>query len=545
MEEVIMKIAKILRNIICILAFVTVLSGTMYCSAAENSKGINVEYHTEHEIRSYLEKKKINLDKKSSFAVTPSASKPYKTGKLSDATLKSALNIVNAVRYIAGIDDNLKLNNSYNEMAQAAALLNAANKQLSHYPSKPSGISSSIYNLGYQGASSSNLAWSSWETGFGYKIVHQWMDDGDASNIDRVGHRRWILHPPMKKIGFGQVNEGGTYAAMYAFDNAFGETSYYGVAWPAQNMPLEFFGDNYPWSISMGKVIDASKVKVTLVRKSDNKKWVFSKKSKSGYFNVENSNYGQNGCIIFRPNNITYKAGDKFTVNITGLDQKVSYEVKFFSLNESCKHSYGSSTVKQKATLSANGKITAVCKKCGKKKNTIIYKASTVSLSEKKVVYNGKEQKPSVVVKDSKGKNISSKYYTVTYENTKEVGIGSVTVNFKGRYSGTKKLQLKIYPKQIEITDLQATEEGFEVNYSKGNKDIANYQLEYSTSSKFTSGTKVDFEKTPERKETITELKAGKTYYVRIRCYKEVEVDGEIQTVYSKWSSVKKIKIKK
>lgn len=442
-----MKISKFLRNVMCILAFVMVLSGTMVCSAADKSKGINVEYHTEHEIRSYLGKKKINIDKKSSFAKKPSASKPYKAGKLSDTTLKSALKTVNAVRYIAGIDDNLQLNDEYNKLAQAAALLNAANGQLSHYPSKPSGISSSLYELGYQGASRSNLAWTSWETGMGYSIIHLWMNDGDASNIDRVGHRRWVLNPPMKEIGFGQVNEGGTYTAMYAFDNTFGETSYYGVAWPAQNMPIEFFKDTYPWSISMGDIVDASKVKVTLVRKRDNKKWVFSKNSKKGYFNVENSYYGQRGCIIFRPDDITYKAGDKFTVKITGLDQTVSYEVKFFSLNESCKHSYGKTSVKKKATESANGKRTAVCKKCGKKKNTTIYKISTVSLSKKKVVYNGKEQKPSVIVKDSKGNTISSKYYTVTYENTKEVGIGSVTVTFKGRYSGTKKLQLKIYPK--------------------------------------------------------------------------------------------------
>ena len=117
-----------------------------------------------------------------------------------------------------------------------------------------------------------------------------------------------------------------------AFDNTFGATPYYGVAWPAQNMPIEFFRDIYPWSISMGDIVDISKVKVTLVRKSDNKKWVFSKKTKNGYFNVENSNYGQKGCIIFRPDNITYKAGDKFTVTITGLEQTVSYEVKFFSL---------------------------------------------------------------------------------------------------------------------------------------------------------------------------------------------------------------------
>ena len=68
----------------------------------------------------------------------------------------------------------------------------------------------------------------------------------------------------------------GTYAAMYAFDNWYEPTDYYGVAWPAQNMPVEFFGSSYPWSISMGKEVDKSAVKVTLIRQSDQKKWAFS-----------------------------------------------------------------------------------------------------------------------------------------------------------------------------------------------------------------------------------------------------------------------------
>ena len=74
------------------------------------------------------------------------------------------------------------------------------------------------------------------------------------------------------------------------------------------------------------------KVKVTLKRKSDNKTWTFTKKSAKGYFNINNDGYGQTGCIIFRPNKISYKSGDTFQVTITGLKNKVSYQVKFFSL---------------------------------------------------------------------------------------------------------------------------------------------------------------------------------------------------------------------
>ena len=47
----------------------------------------------------------------------------------------------------------------------------------------------------YDGTSSSNL-------GQGYRnlstaITDGWIDDGDTSNIDRIGHRRWCLDPRM------------------------------------------------------------------------------------------------------------------------------------------------------------------------------------------------------------------------------------------------------------------------------------------------------------------------------------------------------------
>ncbi|MDE6635932.1 MAG: hypothetical protein K2K09_04925, partial [Lachnospiraceae bacterium] len=54
-----------------------------------------------------------------------------------------------------------------------------------------------------------------------------------------------------------------------------------------------------------------------------------------GAFYVNNDNYGQKGCIIFRPDDIEeYKAGDSYDVNIvTGLSSgDVSYTVNFFNL---------------------------------------------------------------------------------------------------------------------------------------------------------------------------------------------------------------------
>ena len=88
------------------------------------------------------------------------------------------------------------------------------------------------------------------------------------------------------------------------------------------------------------------------------------------------------------------------------------------------------------------------------------------------------------------------------------------------------------------ITSLSAKDNGFTVKWKKKTK-ITGYQIQYSTSSKFsmknTKTVKIKKAKTVSKK--ITKLKAAKKYYVRIRTYKGKK--------YSKWSKVKSIKTTK
>ena len=65
------------------------------------------------------------------------------------------------------------------------------------------------------------------------------------------------------------------------------------------------------------------------------------------------------------------------------------------------------------------------------------------------------------------------------------------------------------------------------------------YELVYSTDSKFKSAKKVSISSTTK---TLSKLKKGKTYYVKARAYKK---DSNGTKIYGKYSSVKKIKIKK
>lgn len=71
-------------------------------------------------------------------------------------------------------------------------------------------------------------------------------------------------------------------------------------------------------------------------------------------------------------------------------------------------------------------------------------------------------------------------------------------------------------------------------------KDAAGYQIDYSTSKKFTS------KKTKEagaaaKTKTLTGLKAGKKYYVRVRAYR---IDSMGNRIYGVYSGVKNVKVK-
>lgn len=88
-------------------------------------------------------------------------------------------------------------------------------------------------------------------------------------------------------------------------------------------------------------------------------------------------------------------------------------------------------------------------------------------------------------------------------------------------------------PSATQITSIKAVDNGFKVKWKK--KSVTGYQVQYSTSKKFTSKTsktlKVNKAKTTSK--TVKKLKAKKKYYVRVRTYKTVKK----KNYYSKWSA--------
>lgn len=205
------------------------------------------------------------------------------------------------------------------------------------------------------------------------------------------------------------------------------------------------------------------------------------------------------------------------------------------------KHTY--KTTVTKATLSKNGKSVKKCTACGNvAKTTTIKYAKTIKLSATSYTYDGKAKKPTVTVKDSSGKKLKlNTDYTVTYaKGRKKVGTYKVTVKMKGNYKGTKTLTFKINPKKTTVSKLTAGKKSLKVKISK--KAVTGYEVQYSTSKKFTkSTTKTKTVKSYKTTSvTLKSLKAKKTYYVRVRTFKTASG----KKYYSDWSSYKSKKTK-
>lgn len=210
-------------------------------------------------------------------------------------------------------------------------------------------------------------------------------------------------------------------------------------------------------------------------------------------------------------------------------------------------HEYQTATTK--ATTKADGKIVKSCKHCGQTTTTVIAHPKSVALKQTSYTYNKKNRKPSVTIEDTKGNKLKSGTdYTVSYpKKCKNVGRYTVTVKFKGNYQGTVKKSYQILPKGTSLSEVTAKKKGFTAKWKKQKTQTAGYELQYSTNKKFKrkQTKKTVIKKTKTTTYKAKKLKANKKYYIRIRTYQNVKVNGKTKKLYSSWSKAKSIKTKK
>ena len=235
------------------------------------------------------------------------------------------------------------------------------------------------------------------------------------------------------------------------------------------------------------------------------------------------------------------KRGEKLTLNVTASPSYASNKkVVWKSANTKI------------ATVDANGSVTA--KAPGRTKITVTssenssYQASCTVTVPYKITY-----------KLNKGKNNASNpltYYgkKVTLKNPSRKGYAFAgwytDAKFKKKItsiSSSAKSDYILYAKWTKVKVAKASLTSAKNSKSKQillkYKKVSGakgYEISYSTDKKFKKA--VTKKNTAKTSYTISKLKKGKIYYVRIRAYK---MDSTGKKVYGKYSSVKKVKVSK
>ena len=211
--------------------------------------------------------------------------------------------------------------------------------------------------------------------------------------------------------------------------------------------------------------------------------------------------------------------------------------------------------VKKAATFSQNGVVNNECSMChALRKSTVIKALKSIRLTGTVFTYTGgKLATPKVIVKDSAGKTVAATQYTLTYisrANSKAVssisaiGQYKVQVKFKKAYSGVKKLYFTVKPRAVvQYTPLTA-KKAVSARWRK-DASATGYQVVIAANKAFTAGKKtITLNKNGIAAQKFTGLKSGKIYYIKIRAYKRITVDGKSVNIYSSYSPVKAVKCK-
>lgn len=172
----------------------------------------------------------------------------------------------------------------------------------------------------------------------------------------------------------------------------------------------------------------------------------------------------------------------------------------------------------------------------------LIYK-----LSQKNFVFNSDNQYPQVIVTDANGRDLEKNmdYYTEVDSDLWEMGQTGkykLTIKLCGEYTGEESKYFYIRAKAPKITNTVSRSKGFTVYWNKRNwmenGKADRYEVQYSTSQKFTNAKTITMNHPDNYAKRVTGLRTGTTYYVRVRALTKVS-DGYIRSAWSDTVNVK------
>jgi hypothetical protein len=258
--------------------------------------------------------------KEGHVVTTPSpytkGTKQCDVGTLAKGGITDTLLRINLFRWMEGLapvaDEATK-----NAGAQACAVLQAWNEPASLTPSphKPQASATCYTSTAATWAGQSNLAWGASTS----DAIDLYVKDPGASNAASFGHRRWVLNPPLSKVGIGFVsggsngNTGGQAQCLGVFDTSGTGPSPTWFAWPpAGYVPVEVTqsvlneGWGFTFHMKQKDVVSSATITVTNLT---------TRQSAPVTVKKLNQGYGYE-AISFYPNGWTPAAGSVYRTTV-------------------------------------------------------------------------------------------------------------------------------------------------------------------------------------------------------------------------------------
>ena len=236
-----------------------------------------------------------------------------KAGAISDTLLR-----INMFRWLEGLG-NVNDDATYDADAQACSNLEAWwDFTSTASPHEPTSTAQCYTANGAATAGESNLSWGS---GGPAQSIDQYMED--SGNETTLGHRRWIVNPPLNPVGIGYWQTGGTYGnasclRIFASKGTGPKPSWNAVP-PAGFAPLEM-AKYAQWSFE-GSLAGIASATASVTRVDDNTVLTVTQQ-------VLSQGYGQD-TMSFEPSGWAPEAGKTYRVTISGLTAgPVTYDVK-------------------------------------------------------------------------------------------------------------------------------------------------------------------------------------------------------------------------
>jgi hypothetical protein len=252
--------------------------------------------------------------RKPKMTTGPKLTPPFEAGAVSPESQNEAVKYIQLYRLLSNLPTQMSIDPVLADHAQHGAVLLHDIDHLEHKAPKPDNMDADFYKSAYAGTSTGNCAEGAADL---FGEIDMYMDDSDSSNVERVGHRQWILTPGLQKTGFGWA---GRYSVLSVFDGAAHPNNFVYIAYPGEGYyPHFMLADDAAWSLSISTAkakLDKKNLSIRVTAVDEH--FGVTESAEAEIVAIPQNPTGTWPCVIFRPG-LKQKGIGKYVVQVTGI----------------------------------------------------------------------------------------------------------------------------------------------------------------------------------------------------------------------------------